>query len=309
MSQSSASTTRYPLRAVIRRTGLSADVLRAWERCYGAVRPSRSKGGQRLYSADDVERLILLQRATAGGHSIGEIARLEREARDALLDRAGRDPAAAELEALDRLVREAVAATDALDGARLEQVLRGGALSLGVEVFVDEAVPRFLRVVGDQWHRGSLTPAHEHLATQVVRRITTWLSDAYEPRAEAPTIVIATPSGELHELGATLAAVAAAGEGWKPVYLGPNLPAADIVAAAKQVRASVVALGVVYADDDAAFHELQQLRSGLPDGTTLIIGGAAAGRLERSFDGKRISVLHDFDAFRRALRAHNAKVG
>ena len=68
---------RYPLRAVIRRTGLTADVIRAWERRYGAVSPSRSEGGQRLYSEHDVIRLSLLRKATAEGHSIGEIARLD----------------------------------------------------------------------------------------------------------------------------------------------------------------------------------------------------------------------------------------
>src|SRR4051812_47641703 len=76
---------RYPLRAVMRRTGLSADVIRAWERRYMAVSPERSEGGQRLYSERDVVRLGLLARATTEGHSIGEIARLEVDALEALL--------------------------------------------------------------------------------------------------------------------------------------------------------------------------------------------------------------------------------
>ncbi|MDF2770629.1 MAG: transcriptional regulator, MerR family [Geminicoccaceae bacterium] len=306
MNEPPASAARVPLRAVMRRTGLSADVLRAWERRYGAVKPTRSSGGQRLYSAEDVERLILLQRATSGGHSIGEIARLDREALDALLDRTGRDPATHETAALNHLVREAIAATDALDDTNLERVLRGGALSLGSEVFIDEALPRFLRAVGDRWHRGSLTPAHEHLASQGVRRVTAWLSAAYGPRSDAPTIVVATPAGELHELGAGLAAVVSAGAGWRPVYLGANLPAVDIIAAATQVRASVVALSTVYVDGDAALRELQQIRTGLPNSATLIIGGAAAGRLERSLDGTAIRVLPDLATLRRALREHEA---
>jgi DNA-binding transcriptional MerR regulator/methylmalonyl-CoA mutase cobalamin-binding subunit len=286
---------------VIRRTGLSADVLRAWERRYGAVRPARSSGGQRLYSADDLERLVLLQRATFGGHSIGEIARLDREALEALLDNTGRGPPGHETVALERLVREAMAATDALDSSALERLLRAGALSIGSEVFIDSALPRFLRAVGDRWHRGSLTPAHEHLASQVVRRVTVWLSAAYEPRPDAPTMIVSTPAGELHEFGALLAAATAANAGWKPVYLGPSLPAVDLVAAATQLRASMVAVSAVYVDGDAALRELREIRSGLPEAAKLIIGGAAAGRLERSLDGTEIRVLHDLAALRSLL--------
>src|SRR5687768_1114730 len=64
---------RYPVRMVIKRTGLTADLLRAWERRYGVVKPQRSEGGQRLYSEDDIVRLGMLKRATVAGHSIGEV--------------------------------------------------------------------------------------------------------------------------------------------------------------------------------------------------------------------------------------------
>ena len=302
MNQPAPDRTRYPLRAVVRRTGLSADVLRAWERRYGAVRPTRSAGGQRLYSADDVERLVLLQRATAAGNSIGEIARLDRDALDALLDRTERDGAAPTPAAVERLVRDALAAADALDPMALESALKRGALLLGSEVFVDDALPRFLRAVGDRWHRGSLTPAHEHLATQVVRRVLTWLSAAYESQPDSPTIVIATPAEELHELGAMLVAAVAAGEGWKAVYLGPSLPAADIATAAAQVGASVVALSVVHTDGDATVRELRAARSLLPASALLVLGGMAAARLERSLGDKELRVLEDLLALRILLR-------
>ena len=65
---------RHPMRVVTRRTGLSADLLRAWERRHEVVKPSRSMGGRRLYSDDDIERLRLLYRATLAGRSIGQVA-------------------------------------------------------------------------------------------------------------------------------------------------------------------------------------------------------------------------------------------
>ena len=72
----SSSSPRYPVRLVALRTGLSAHVLRAWERRYAVVSPTRTEGGQRLYSDLDIERLLHLRRLTERGHAIGRIASL-----------------------------------------------------------------------------------------------------------------------------------------------------------------------------------------------------------------------------------------
>jgi len=67
----------YPLRTVARLTGLSPEVLRAWERRYRVVTPARTPGGTRRYSAADLERLRLLKAAVDAGHRIGDVARLD----------------------------------------------------------------------------------------------------------------------------------------------------------------------------------------------------------------------------------------
>jgi methanogenic corrinoid protein MtbC1 len=93
-----------------------------------------------------------------------------------------------------------------------------------------------------------------------------------------PRLVVSTPSGEDHELGAMLAAVIAAGEGWRITYLGPNLPAEDIAQAALALHATAVALSVVYPQNlPGAESELRQLRGRLPAGVSIIVGGHAFG--------------------------------
>jgi len=306
MNDSMADVARYPLRAVIRRTGLSADVLRAWERRYGAVHPQRSDGGQRLYSAQDVERLVLLQRATAAGNSIGEIARLERTELEALLDGGTRPRGGLVLSPVELAVRDAMSAAERLDPVGLEGALKRGALAAGTALFVDEALPRFLRDVGERWHRGSFTPAHEHLASDTVRRVLAWMVEAYDVPRDAPLLLVATPASEMHELGAMLVAAAAAGEGWRVVYLGPNLPAADILGAASQVRATAIALSVVYSDNESTVGELRSIASDLPPGVMMLIGGMAAIRLERLLADTSIRVVRDLEGLRTVLRDHRA---
>ena len=91
MSQSEDRPNRHPIQVVSRRTGLSQDVIRVWERRYHAVSPERSPTNRRLYSDEDIQRLALLRRATKGGRRIGDVAGLsdeqvQRIARDAQAD-------------------------------------------------------------------------------------------------------------------------------------------------------------------------------------------------------------------------------
>src|SRR5688572_6465811 len=68
---------RYAMRELTRLTGLSADVLRVWERRYGFPQPTRDESGARLYAHNDLERLALLQRALQHGHRISNVVSLD----------------------------------------------------------------------------------------------------------------------------------------------------------------------------------------------------------------------------------------
>lgn len=303
MTDRASGVTRYPMRVVMSRTGLTADVLRAWERRYGAVRPYRSPAGQRLYSDRDVERLLLLRRATLDGHSIGAIATLHDQALEALLESSPTTVAAAPDAELDALVRDAMNATERLDGTALEATLRRAVMALGATPFVDDFAPRFLIDVGERWHAGTVGVAHEHLASSLVRRALDWVIEAFAVSPRAPRLVVATPAGEQHELGAMLVAAAAAQEGWRVVYLGANLPAADITNAARQVRARAVALSLVAARGNDVVAELRGTAHGLAEGTSLILGGRTAEHVAREARASGVRVLSDITALRRALRA------
>lgn len=293
---------RYPVRAVIKRTGLSADLLRAWERRYGAVSPERSAGGQRLYTEDDVAKLALLRRATVAGHSIAEVANLGISALEALVDEPVHVSASPPTEAVEGAVAAALTATERLDVAGVEAALKRAALAFGGSALVDHVISRFLERVGERWHSGTLSPAHEHLASSAVRRVLAWTTDAHATSARAPRIVVATASGEHHEFGAMLAAAAAVEEGWRVIYLGANLPGSDVADAARQVGARAVAISAVYANGGAQLEEIRKTARALPEGTTLFVGGQAASAHDDSL-GPATRVLPDIPSLRRALRA------
>jgi methanogenic corrinoid protein MtbC1 len=255
------------------------------------VDPARSEGGQRLYTDADVERLSLLKRVTDAGRAIGDVAELpmdevrrlareDEEARRAVARR-GREVAPPVAEATDAVRSRAMEAVAALDAEVLEGVLRRAAATLGGVAFMEEVAAPLLQEVGDRWAAGTLRPAHEHVATAVVRRVLTWLGDAAE-RGGGPVFVVGTLPGERHELGALLAATTATLEGWAVTFLGPDLPPGDIAAAAEGVGARVVGISVARPPDhNGAVDDLRTLRQALGPDVPLFVGGMSSRDIVR----------------------------
>lgn len=300
---------RHPMRVVIQRTGLSADVLRAWERRYGVVAPHRSEGGQRLYSDDDVERLTLLGRATAGGRNIGQIARLNAAELEALItedqtrraEMAG-TPATRLMQA-SWFIEASLRAVEHLEGIELDALLRRAAMQLSGAVAIDDVIVPLLREVGDRWHDGRITPAHEHLASASIRRTLSWMADSAAVSPGAPTVLVTTPATERHELGAKIVATTAATEGWRVVYLGADLPAETIAAAADQSRASLVALSLIFPTGDRRLlEEVLRLRALVPETITMVAGGTAAMEHAAELEAGRVRVMPDLPQLRILLR-------
>jgi DNA-binding transcriptional MerR regulator/methylmalonyl-CoA mutase cobalamin-binding subunit len=310
---------RYPVRLVAVRTGLSPHVLRAWERRYGVVSPTRTEGGQRLYSDHDIERLLRLRRLTDQGHAIGRIASLPLVELASMEEEAQRDerppPPPLEERSLDadtdRLraddVRESIVAaleaTRRLDAVELQAVLERAAVTLGVPVFIDEVVAPTLGHIGHGWSEGTVSVGQEHMATAVFRRVLGWLLRVYEVRGIAPRLVVTTPPGQVHELGALMAAASAAAEGWSVTYLGADLPIADLVDAARQANARAVAISAVYVPEGGdLIATVREIRAGLPERVLLAIGGAAAAEISAGEGVEGALVLASLPEFRALLR-------
>ncbi len=310
---------RHPIRVVALRTGLSPSVLRAWERRYRVVEPSRSNGGQRLYSDADIERLALLNRATQAGRSISQVARLTSTELEGLVQE---DEAAlrAELESrvgsgsnskilrhrpVDHVsLEEAMAAVESLDAGRLDAVVKRAAVALGATHVTESLLVPLLRRIGDRWQEGTLRPRHEHMATVVLRNLIGWLTEAVEPAETAPRIIIGTPTGERHEIGAMLAASVAAAEGWQVILLGSDLPAEDVSAGATEVGAAAVGLSFINPNDVARWGRyLLQLRQQLPDDVQIIVGGQVAGMLGVALERPGVVWARDLTDFRSVLRS------
>jgi DNA-binding transcriptional MerR regulator/methylmalonyl-CoA mutase cobalamin-binding subunit len=301
---------RHPIGVVAERTGLSPDLLRVWERRYRAVEPSRATDGQRLYSDTDVERLRLLRLATLAGRSIRQVAQLATEELTQLVreDEAARQrPTRWDEKAVPASVGEdverALELARAVDAPALESFLRRTAAALGVPVFLDAVVAPLLRRMGEDWKAGRLAVAQEHLATAVIQRVLEGMIHFLVAPHGAPNLLLATLSGEQHKMGALLAATAAAAEGWRVTYLGPDLPASEIASAAVAAAARVVGVSIVHvAEPEQLLADLRMVRTRLPASVLLLAGGAGAVALASELNGDGIHVVGDLSELRAALR-------
>lgn len=299
---------RHPIRVAAARSGLTPSVVRVWEARYGAVEPGRTDSGQRRYSDADVERLRLLREATSAGRRIGDVATsgvdelramVEEDRRAGVrvpLGGNGGDPRA------EDIVEACLVAVESSNDRSLRRELERAVLTLTPPELIDGVVSPLMKRVGEMWLDEAIDPAHEHLATVVVRQV---LTEAVLGTGESDPdrkLVVATPAGQLHEIGALEAAVSAAGQGWSVVYLGTNLPASAIARAARESNARAVALSIVYpAMGPELIAEIRALREALDRQVVLVVGGRAALRNRGRLDDIGIEVLDSFASLRTAL--------
>lgn len=298
----------FPMRVVTRMTGLSADVVRAWERRYGAIEPGRTDGNARRYSHADIARLTRLRDAVSQGHSIGEVSRLSNEALDALADRqrelerpAGTTIGDMRDRYLEAISRFDLPAADAM-------LSRAAQLSGPRETALDVVLP-LMREVGDRWHRKDLSVAEEHAATAQMRALLATLLRTTTLPAGAPRIVAGAPEGHHHEIGAMVAALLAAERGVLPLYLGPNVPFRELGVAAKAGRADVVVVSLARGPADAAEARRERRELTRLCAEVEVWVGCPPGHPAAKAEGVR--AFHDFAPFEAALahRFYRAEAG
>lgn len=300
MKRQAAKPSRYPIRAVSKLTGIGIDTLRAWERRHGAVTPGRDDRG-RMYTDADVARLRLLRGAVEHGHSIGRLAGLT----DAELRRlAATAEAAPAVAHPPRTSLDAAALTVALqkyDGTAIDQqISRLAAVLPPLELLQDVLMPVLVQV-GDEWHRGPARIAHEHLMSSTMRNILGSFLRLYARPEVSTRLLFATPAGERHEIGTLGAAMLAASCGLGVAYLGPDLPAREIVETVRPAGAQVLVLGLTATSAaKATERELRTIVRDLPKEVELWAGGRGAVR-HTALISPRGLVLRDYGAYQQEL--------
>jgi MerR family transcriptional regulator, light-induced transcriptional regulator len=217
-----------------RRAGVSTDLLRAWERRYGLLRPTRSEGGFRLYSPQDEQRVALMRDHLERGLSAAQAARL-------ILDETERRPD--QSPALARGAESLRQALDALDESAAHTALDTLLANLSLETVLGEVVMPYLHELGERWERGEASVADEHFASNLLRGRLLGLARGWD-RGLGPRALLACAPGEQHDLALIVFGLALRERGWRITYLGPDTPIDSLENAARTLEPAAVVIAV-----------------------------------------------------------------
>jgi DNA-binding transcriptional MerR regulator len=257
-----------------RRVGANPALLRTWERRYGVLEPTRSSGGYRLYSPDDVRRAVDMQAHLARGVSPAEAAELAKTSggNDVLF----RLAATGASDLLARL-RERL---DGYDGAGAERVIDRCLLNLGLAAALQAVILPYLNELGQRWAAGEITVADEHFASNVVRRRILRASEGWESGA-GPIALLACAPGEQHDIGLIAFGLSLhTYHGWRVKYLGADTPLPDLVRAARMIRPDFI--GVSAVTEARFFPDLRRWRELAREFAVGMGGAGASARLART---------------------------
>ncbi len=247
-----------------KRSGVSPELLRAWERRYGLLRPTRSAGGLRLYSLDDLERVRQMRGHLEGGLAAAEAA--------ALVSR----PVAAETTAPvllpESALRELADALDGFDEPRAQTVIDELLALATVDALLTEIVLPYLHELGERWQRGDASIAQEHFASSVLRGRLLGLARGWG-RGLGPLALLACLPGEQHDLGLIAFGLALRSRGWRIAYLGTDTPLETLDGAARSLAPALVV--VTAATPDRVRPVAGELRE-LAKRHRLALGGSGA---------------------------------
>ncbi|MFL6042487.1 MAG: MerR family transcriptional regulator [Gaiellales bacterium] len=215
-----------------RRVGVSPELLRAWERRYGLLCPTRSQGGFRLYSTTDEQRVRRMLALQQQGLSPAVAAQTVADEADTA------DTADVAADALRQALAEAL---DRFDEAAANRAFDRALGTLSLDTLLREIVLDYLTDLGERWSAGQATVAQEHFATNVLRGRLLGLARDWG-QGGGPLTVLACPPGELHDLGLICFGLALRARGWRIAFLGTDTPIDTLTQTADNLHPELVVL-------------------------------------------------------------------
>lgn len=273
----------YRISTVAEMTGIPRNTLIAWERRYGLLSPERLENGYRRYTEADVAQLFKLKNALNAGLKISEAVDLVR---------AGlRAPPASPVETHEP---ESPLRADKRDGSFSQvrerlfvalstyrsdeaQNLLGTLLTIPFPTRLHQIYFPLLQQIGDAWQTGAISVAQEHFATGIVKaHLATIFISTGQVSLSAPHAATTTLPHEEHEIAALAMAIQLSLGGYRVSYLGPKLPARDLVEFCKSQNPKLVCISCITLPTEKEFEQyLSTLPAVAKAGTRVVLGGQA----------------------------------
>ncbi|MBC7538669.1 MAG: MerR family transcriptional regulator [Bacteriovorax sp.] len=249
--------TEYSIRMASSISGVNVYTIRAWEKRYKAFTPVRDSSGHRNYNKDEIEKMSLLNQLCILGLSISKIAQLSNNKLKNLLESYG----VSSIEVFDvtsnlppntndkfyynQSITIILMALKAYNLDIISKELNKLKTILNAKEFALQVILPIMSGLGEAVAKGEYSITHEHALSSIVKFHIAHL--AYqEPKKHvnnSKTIIFCGMEGDLHEFGILLSALIALHNGYRILYLGPNLPADAFADAVNSLNPEYIAIG------------------------------------------------------------------
>lgn len=273
----------YRIQTVAEMTGVPASTLRAWERRYGIPTPQRTASSYRLYGERELDQVRRLRDLCAGGLAPSEAAQM-------VLDGAPERPPVADEPSggtpFDEAVQRILCSVEEFDPVRLRtEVARASYLGNGATVFESVLRPA-MTSIGQRWHEGTLSVAHEHMASEVLLGAARDFFRLLQPESGDRLAVLACFAGEHHVLALYGVACRLAQWGFRCEVLGADTPPEAVASAVAALDPQLVGLSVTVGPSEHAAPALLDAYAAAMGQTPWVVGGAASERLRRGVEAR-----------------------
>ena len=279
-------------------TGIAKEVLRKWESRYGFPVPTRDGNGNRVYPADQLERLKLIKKLLDDGRRPSQVVPATSDMLQA--DVAPPLPPSCEIEPAADTMPPIVRWLLSRDPAAVRENLKKELQRHGLFLFIKECMPLMNQQVGEAWERGIIAVRDEHLYSEIVQGL---VREQLAPRVQPqghPRILLTTVTGEPHILGLLMLETVMSVEQAYCISLGPQSPLEEIARAVADFKADILALSFSLAfPKKRVLPTLREVRAQIPPQVKLWAGGAGVLGLPRTPRG--VSLLPSLEDALEAL--------
>lgn len=263
----------FSIKDLERLSGINAHTIRIWERRYGLMKPRRTSTNRRVYSGEDLRRIISIGVLNRNGLKVSKIARLTGDQLDAMVS----EQLGASARKSDETERLLVAMLE-VDTVSAKRIVNQSIESRGIEETIEEIIFPFIRRVGDLWQTGTINPGHEHFISNIFRNqvITALESSLPLPEAGYPSAILFLPDNEMHELPLLLYDYVFRKEGYETIYLGQMTPIDSVVSLAEKRKPEFVVTGASSSLPPKPMKLIRNLSQSLP-WCRIIVAGNLVG--------------------------------
>ncbi len=214
----------YSIKEMSILSGVKPHTIRIWEKRYNLFSPQRTDTNIRRYNDDDLKLMLNVSLLLSMGYKISRIAKLSDVEIRSIIQKENSHTLTPPLP--ETLFNSAMEINEIEFSRKIEETIS----ARGFEWTFENMLVPFQKRMGLLWQAGTITPAQEHFASNIIRdKIIKHTNSLPDPISGNSSILFFLPEGEFHEIGLLYFNYIARKEGLNSVYLGQTVPLNDIL--------------------------------------------------------------------------------